>query len=87
MRDGASSKMSATSHSPSAASGAGYQLLGDLPRGHPLRRQPLGPMGAECRNMHSKEWRDVARWRIASCAFDDLGESWTVTSEFRVRAA
>jgi hypothetical protein len=66
--------MSATSHSPSAASGAGYQLLGDLPRGHPLRRQPLGPMGAECRNMHSKEWRDVARWRIASCAFDDLGE-------------
>jgi len=34
----------------------------------------------------SKEWRDVVRWRIASRTFDELGESWTATSEFRVRA-
>jgi hypothetical protein len=43
-------------------------------------------LAAQCRNRHSKEWRDVARWRIASCAFDGLGEAWTTTGEFRVRA-
>ena len=64
-------------------------LLHELARDHPLRRQPLGMLAPQYRNRHSKEWRDVARWRIASCAccaFDDLGEAWTTTSEFRVRA-
>lgn len=63
-----------------------HWLLHELPIGHPLRGQPLGPMAAQCRNLHSKEWRDLARWHIARCAYDDLGEAWTATSEFRVRA-
>lgn len=79
--------MSATSNSPSADGELGYHLFGDLPIGHVLRLQPLGSLGAQCRNRRSKEWRDVARWRIASIAFNDLGESWTVTSEFCVRIA
>lgn len=78
--------MSAASSSPSAECDPGYQRLGDLPIGHVLRREPLGSLGAQCRNRQSKEWRDVVRWRIASCTFDELGESWTATSEFRVRA-
>lgn len=61
-------------------------LLSDLPRGHELRTCPLGEVGAECRNKHGKEWRNVARWRIAANTYDDLGPSWTDTSEFRVRA-
>lgn len=77
--------MTAASNSPPAAGAEEYQLLGDLPVGHALRRQPLGSLGAQCRNRQSKEWRDVARWHIASCAFDELGESWTSTSDFRVR--
>lgn len=72
--------MSATSNSPSAEGELGYHLLGDLPIGHVLRRQPLGLLDAQGRNRRSKEWRDVARWRIASSAFNDLGESWTATS-------
>lgn len=78
--------MRAASSSPSAESDPDYQRLGDLPSGHALRRQPLGSLGAQCRNRQSKEWRDVVRWRIASRTFDELGESWTATSEFRVRA-
>lgn len=58
-------------------------LLAELPRGHELRAQPLGDIGAECRNKLSKEWRKVARWRIVACAYDELGPSWTDTSEFR----
>jgi hypothetical protein len=61
-------------------------LLSELPRGHDLRACPLGEVGAECRNKLGKEWRNVARWRIAANSYDDLGPSWTDTSEFRVRA-
>lgn len=73
-------------HTGTGCAGDRYWLLHELARDHPLRRQPLGMLAAQCRNRHSKEWREVARWRIASCAFDDLGEAWTTTSEFRVRA-
>src|SRR5947208_13294046 len=62
-----------------------FVVLGTLPRGHALRTAPLGPLGVECRNLLCKEWRCVARWAIASAAYDDLGEAWTRTSEFRVR--
>jgi hypothetical protein len=62
-----------------------FVLLADLPRSHPLRTKPLGEVGAECRNKLSKEWRPVARWRIATCSYDDLGPSWLDTSEFRAR--
>ncbi len=58
-------------------------LLAELLRGHDLRAQPLGAVGAECRNKLSKEWKKVARWRIAAYPYDDLGTSWTDTSEFR----
>jgi hypothetical protein len=53
----------------STAAGRGHPASGcsmNLPIGHPLRRQPLGPMAAQCRNLHSKEWRDLARWHIAT---------------------
>ena len=65
---------------------AAVLLLSELPRGHDLRTCPLGQVGAECRNRQSKEWRNVARWRIAANSYDELGPSWTDTSEFRVRA-
>ena len=65
---------------------AAVVLLSELPRGHDLRARPLGEVGAECRNKLGKEWRNVARWRIAANSYDDLGPSWTDTSEFRVRA-
>ncbi len=70
-----------------AASGSvsAYRMLHELPRGHVLRSRPLGLLAAQCRNRLGKEWRDVARWRIASASYDELGESWTSTSEFRVR--
>jgi hypothetical protein len=65
---------------------AAVVLLAELPRGHDLRTCPLGEVGAECRNKQGKEWRNVTRWRIAANSYDDLGPSWTDTSEFRVRA-
>lgn len=65
---------------------AAVLLPAELPRGHDLRTCPLGEVGAECRNKLSKEWRNVARWRIAANCYDDLGPSWTDTSEFRVQA-
>lgn len=70
-----------------AASGSvsAYRMLHELPRGHVLRSRPLGLLAAQCRNRLGKEWRDVARWRIASASYDELGESWISTSEFRVR--
>lgn len=58
--------------------------LADLPRGHELRTRPLGEVGAECRNKLSKDWREMKRWAIARCSYDELGEAWTETSEFRV---
>lgn len=60
-------------------------LLTDFPRGHDLRARPLGDVNAECRNKRSKDWRNVARWRISTTSYDDLGPSWAETSEFRVR--
>lgn len=58
-------------------------LLAELPPGHNLRTRPLGEVGAQCRNKLSKDWRDIERWRIATCSYDQLGSSWTDTSEFR----
>jgi hypothetical protein len=72
-------------NAPQLAEDASYLLLEELPPDHALRKLPLGSIGAQCRNRLSKEWRDLARWRIASCSFDDLGESWTSTSEFRIK--
>ena len=62
-----------------------FVLLGDLPRGHLFHTRPLGDLGAQCRNKLGKEWRDLKRWAIASYCYDQLGESWTATSEFRVQ--
>ena len=63
-----------------------WVLLAELPPGHTLRTRTLGAANAECRNKLSKEWRQIARWRIATCCYDDLGPAWTDTSEFRVPA-
>ncbi|WP_295638268.1 hypothetical protein [uncultured Methylibium sp.] len=51
---------------------AAVLLLSELPRGHDLRTCPLGQVGAECRNKLGKEWRNVARWRIAANSYDEL---------------
>ena len=66
---------------------AAVLLLAELPRGHDLRACPLMEVGAECWNKLGKEWRNVERWRIAANSYDDLGPSWTETSEFHVLAA
>lgn len=63
---------------------SGFVLLSELPRGDPLRSLPLGELAAECRSKRGKEWKAVARWRIATCPYDELGPSWTETSDFRV---
>lgn len=57
----------------------------ELPRGHFVRRLPLGELRAECRNKASTLWRPVYRpqWAIAKVCYDELGEAWTSTSEFR----
>lgn len=60
----------------------GCVLLHTLPQGHPLRSAPL--LGAQCRNLLCKEWRDIGpSWAIAKASFDQLGEAWTCTTEFR----
>lgn len=76
----------ADDHAAQASAHPRYQLLNELPPGHALRIGPMGGLGAQCRNLLGKEWRDLARWRIASASYDELGESWTSTSEFRVPA-
>lgn len=59
-----------------------YLLLHTLPQGHDLRRAKL--LGAQCRNLHSKEWRLISKnWGIAESCFDQLGDAWTHTTEFR----
>jgi len=58
-------------------------LLHELPRGHELRTRPL--VNAQCRNKHSKTWRDITpTWGIAKACYDDLSEAWTDGTEFRV---
>lgn len=59
-----------------------FQLLHELPAGHDLRRLQL--LGAQCRNLRSSVWRDIGKsWGIASATYDELGEAWTSTTEFR----
>ena len=43
--------------------------------------------GAQCRNVHSKEWRDIGpSWGIARTTYNDLSPAWTSSTEFRVAA-
>lgn len=58
-------------------------MLGELPVDHQLRKRTLGEVKADCRNKKGKEWKNVARWVIAASSYNDLGSSWTDTSEFR----
>lgn len=54
----------------------GYADPNGLPRGHPVRRLPLGDR-ARYRMGSKGRWKDVeARFKIAPLRFDDLGESW-----------
>ena len=59
-------------------------LLGRLSSQDPLRNRPLGKIGAQVRNLQSSTWRDLAAWYIARCTFNELGDAWTDTNEFRV---
>ena len=60
-------------------------LLHELDKCHELRNKPLG--GMECRNKQQKEWREVKpNWAIASVTYNDLGDAWTDTTEFRSAA-
>lgn len=58
-------------------------LLHELPADHPLRNTPLGEIGAEVRNLQSTLWRDLKTWYIGRCTYNQLGDSWTSTNEFR----
>jgi len=65
-------------------------LLHTLPADHPLRTAPLGKLDAQCRcvptmlpDQKPGAWRDVKTWYIGRCTYNQLGPSWTETSEFR----
>lgn len=58
-------------------------MLSDLPHGHALRVAPLASIGAECRNKHSAQWREVRRWAIGAATFDELSGCWIECNEFR----
>lgn len=80
----AMAEQSCTSGLPGAAAPApaAHVLLHTLPLGHDLRVRPL--LGAQCRNLQSKEWRNIGpSWGIAGVSFDELGQSWKDTTEFR----
>ncbi len=57
-------------------------ILGQLPKDHPLRNRPLSEIGARCKNLHTKTWRDCREWKIGAVTYNDLGTAWTETSEF-----
>jgi hypothetical protein len=61
-----------------------HVTLGDLPRGQDLRVAQLAAVGAECRNKHSVQWREVRCGAIGSVSFDDLSGCWIECKEFRV---
>lgn len=68
---------------PESAAPAQHLLLHTLPPGHSLRQQKL--QGSQCRNLLSKEWRTIQpSWAISKVCFDQLGDAWLSTSEFRV---
>ncbi len=72
------------SASPSTdSSAAPAVLLHVLEAKHPLRTKPLGEIGAQVRNLQQAAWRDLASWYIARVSFNQLGEAWTETNEFR----
>lgn len=63
-----------------------HVLLHTLPPGHPLRSAPL--LGAQCRNVHSKEWRNIGpSWGIASASYDQVADAWAGATEFRVASS
>lgn len=57
-------------------------LLHELPRGHELRTRLLA--GAQLHNRAGKGWRDIPpSWAIAKSCYDQLGDAWTDTNDFR----
>ncbi len=63
-----------------------YLDLASLSVGHPLRTAPLSEIGAEFRWKRGGAWKRVLpSFRIARCAFNDLGSAWTVFDDWRAR--
>ncbi len=51
---------------------------------HRLRNAPLSEIGAEYRSAGTKTWRRVGlQYRIAGHTFNELGESWVTSTEWR----
>lgn len=71
---------------PNALDSEEWVLMESLPRGHPLRVAPLSEVAAQCRNKKLAAWREVAKWRIGTTAYDQLGAVWTDCNEFRMPA-
>jgi hypothetical protein len=51
--------------------------LAELPIEHPLRNIPLRDINAEYRNNQRKDWQDIAKWKIATSTYNQLGLVWT----------
>lgn len=56
----------------------------DLQIDHPFRNSSLGIIGAECRNIQSKTWRPVAKWKISKNTYNELFPVWTEGNEWRI---
>lgn len=55
---------------------------------HRLRNAPLSKIGAEYRPAGTKTWKRVGpQYRIAGRTFNELGESWTASTEWRATRA
>jgi len=59
-------------------------ILSQLPHDHPLRNTPLRDIDARCLNLKTSVWRDLREWKIGTATYNELGATWTETSEFRV---
>jgi hypothetical protein len=60
-------------------------MLADLPVDHHLRTTALSAIGAEVGTRGMTNWRKIGpHWGIGKSTYNDLGPSWTETSQFRV---
>jgi len=62
-----------------------YIYLKYLDKNDALRMCPLKEIHAECRNNHSKVWRDVTNWFLSIHSYNDLAPLWSEYSEWRIK--
>lgn len=64
-----------------------YIILNELGDGNPLIDVPLGILEAEASNKNSvkRDWRPVAKWRLARHTWRECREYWGPDTEFRVK--